>query len=114
MPYPVITMNRRHFLQSSAMLAVSAAGCSQQAVPAGDCQPLPAPIQALKNRSSEAKPITLEEREMRLERARALMAEQKVSAVLMAGGTSLNYFTGMRWGNSERMMCFVLPAKGDG
>jgi Xaa-Pro dipeptidase len=114
MPYPVITMNRRHFLQSGAMLAVSAAGCSQTSVPAGDCQPLPAPIQALKNRTSEAKPITLAERQMRLDRARELVAEHKMSAILMAGGTSLSYFTGMRWGNSERMMCFVLPAKGDG
>src|SRR5580698_6402859 len=109
MPYPVITMNRRHFLQSGAMLAVSAAGCSQTSVPAGDCQPLPAPIQALKNRTSEAKPITLAERQMRLDRARELVAEHKMSAILMAGGTSLSYFTGMRWGNSERMMCFVLP-----
>jgi Xaa-Pro dipeptidase len=107
-------MNRRHFMQSSALLAVSAAGCSQPAVPASDCKPVPAPIQALKNRTNEAKPITLAERQGRVERARALMAEHKMAAILMAGGTSLTYFTGMRWGNSERLMCFVLPAKGNG
>ena len=27
--------------------------------------------------------------------------------------TTLNYFTGVRWGNSERMMLVVIPAKGE-
>jgi len=40
------------------------------------------------------------------------MVEHKQGAILLAGGTSLNYFTGVRWSNSERLMCFVLPAKG--
>ena len=31
----------------------------------------------------------------------------------MAGGTTLNYFTGVRWGNSERMMMLVIPVKGE-
>jgi Xaa-Pro dipeptidase len=103
-------MNRRDFLRSGAILAVPGAGYAQTSAPA----PLPAPIQALKNRESEAKPITLAEREMRFERARQLMAEQKMDAIVMTGGTSLVYFTGLRWGNSERMVCFVLPAKANG
>jgi Xaa-Pro dipeptidase len=104
-------MNRRCFLQSGVILAISGVSSAQ---PSGDHQPLPAPIQALKNRNGEATPITLGERQMRFERARELMTEQKLSAILMPGGTSLNYFTGLRWGNSERMMCFVLPVKGTG
>jgi Xaa-Pro dipeptidase len=106
-------MNRRHFL-SSAVLAVPAAGFAQSSMPAGDTTPLPAPIQALKSRKSEAKPITLAEREARVERARELMTEHKVDAVVITGGNSLVYFTGLRWGISERMVCFVLPAKGNG
>jgi Xaa-Pro dipeptidase len=31
----------------------------------------------------------------------------------MTGGTSLLYFTGVHWGNSERLFAAVLPAKGD-
>jgi Xaa-Pro dipeptidase len=104
-------MNRRCFLQSGVILAISGVSSAQ---PSGDHQPLPAPIKALKNRNGEATPITLGERQMRFERARELMTEQKLSAILMPGGTSLNYFTGLRWGNSERMMCFVLPVKGTG
>jgi Xaa-Pro dipeptidase len=60
-----------------------------------------------------AKPITNDERKKRIERARALMTENKLDAVMLAGGTSLNYFTGMRWGNSERLFAVVLPVKGD-
>jgi Xaa-Pro dipeptidase len=99
-----------------AALAIPAVSYAQPSLQTGDNlpAPLPSPIQALKSRKSEAKPITLAEREMRFERARQLMTEQKVSAILMTGGTSLNYFTGLRWGNSERMVCFVLPAKGNG
>jgi Xaa-Pro dipeptidase len=107
-------MNRRYFIQSGAILAISGVSSAQRSMPPGSQGLLPAPILALKSRKSEAKPITLAEREMRFERARELMTEQKVSAILMAGGTSLNYFTGLRWGDSERMVCFVLPAKGSG
>jgi Xaa-Pro dipeptidase len=99
-------MDRRHFLQAGAMLAVTGVSSAQSSS-------LPAPILALKSRKAEAVPISLAERQQRFERARALMAAQKMSAILLTGGTSLNYFTGMRWGNSERMMCFVLPVKGD-
>jgi Xaa-Pro dipeptidase len=102
-------MNRRRFLQTGALLAVPALGHAQP-MPSGE---LPPAVQALKNRIGEAKGITLAEREKRLERACELMPQNKVDAILMAGGTSLTYFTGLRWGNSERMMCFVLPAKGE-
>jgi Xaa-Pro dipeptidase len=80
------------------------------AAPAG---PLPDSIAALASMRDRAKPITNDERKARLERARALMTENKLDAVLLAGGTSLLYFTGMRWGNSERLFAVVLPAKGE-
>jgi Xaa-Pro dipeptidase len=104
-------MNRRAFLQSGAWLTLSGVSSAQSLETAEPL--LPAPIEALKSRKAEAIPITLAERELRFERARALMIAAKMSAILLAGGTSLDYFTGMRWGNSERMTCFVLPAKGD-
>ncbi|HWC17552.1 MAG TPA: aminopeptidase P family N-terminal domain-containing protein, partial [Terriglobales bacterium] len=73
----------------------------------------PAPIAQLKSRKSEAKPITVEERQQRQERARQLMRDKNLDAVLMIGGTSLVYFTNVRWWNSERLFAAVLPAKGD-
>jgi Xaa-Pro dipeptidase len=74
--------------------------------------PLPPAIAALKNRRSEAKPITDAERAQRMERAKELMRANKIDAICLAGGANLLYFTGVRWGNSERLFMAVLPQKG--
>jgi Xaa-Pro dipeptidase len=74
---------------------------------------LPASIAQLKSRKSEAQPITAEERQQRQERARQLMRENNLDAILMIGGTSLVYFTNIHWWNSERLFAAVLPAKGN-
>jgi Xaa-Pro aminopeptidase len=52
------------------------------------------------------------ERQQRMERARQLMAENRLDAILMIGGTSLVYFTGIHWWLSERLFAIVVPAKG--
>ena len=80
------------------------------AVPAG---PLPPSIAALASMKSQATPISVDERRARFEQARRLMAEHELDAVMLAGGTSLLYFTGVRWGNSERLFTVVIPAKGE-
>jgi Xaa-Pro dipeptidase len=66
----------------------------------------------LKNRKAEAQPITLDERERRFERAQELMRQHQIDAIVLIGGTSLIYFTGIRWWNSERLFVCVLPQKG--
>jgi Xaa-Pro dipeptidase len=40
------------------------------------------------------------------------MHQNKIDAIVIATGTSLNYFTGLRWGQSERFFAWTLPAKG--
>jgi Xaa-Pro dipeptidase len=67
----------------------------------------------LKSRKAEAKPITPAERKVRIARAQQLMAEHKINSICLAGGTSLEYFSGVRWGNSERMFIMVIPARGE-
>src|SRR5262249_23331949 len=74
---------------------------------------LPEPIAKLKSRRAEAQPITVAEREQRLERARELMAANKLDAIMVMGGTSLVYFTNIRWWMSERTFALILPAKGN-
>ena len=59
-----------------------------------------------------AAPITDDERRARIEKARRLMAENGIDAMLLEGGTSMYYFTGVRWGNSERTFAVVIPAQG--
>src|SRR5512137_2076854 len=57
-------------------------------------------------------PIPVEERQRRVEKARRRMAENHIEAMILEPGSSLFYFTGIRWGRSERMMVAILPVKG--
>lgn len=58
-------------------------------------------------------PITAEERAGRIAKAQRLMAEQKINAMFLEGGSSMFYFTGVRWGLSERPFVCVIPQKGE-
>lgn len=60
-----------------------------------------------------AAPITAAERAARLAKAQALMRERGMRAVLIEPGASLLYFTGVKWGRSERLTAAVLPDRGD-
>ncbi len=99
---------RRFVLTTSAATAL--AGTRRTAAAAEPA--LPSAIAALPNRRAEAQPIPLAERESRLDRARVLMRASRIDAIALAGGTSLDYFTGIRWGDSERLFTFVLPRNG--
>ena len=57
-------------------------------------------------------PISVAERKERIEKAQELMAKQRIDAIFLEGNTSCFYFTGMRWGQSERTFGVVIPAKG--
>jgi Xaa-Pro dipeptidase len=57
-------------------------------------------------------PISVDERKQRIARAQELMEQQKIDAIFLEGTTSCFYFTGMRWGQSERTFGVVIPAKG--
>jgi Xaa-Pro dipeptidase len=102
---------RRGFLQTAGVAAAATLAHPSLAA-AADPKSLPPAIAALKSRKDEAKPITPAERAERLERARRLMADNKLDAILMSGGTSLKYFAGISWWLSERMFAMVIPAKG--
>jgi Xaa-Pro dipeptidase len=72
--------------------------------------------QAKKDRLSSltgnAKPITAEEHGARLAKLQSLMQQQKVGALLVEAGSSLQYFTGIRWWRSERTTAALIPASG--
>jgi Xaa-Pro dipeptidase len=74
---------------------------------------LPPSVAALKSMKDQAKPITTEERQARIEQARRLMTERQIDALMLMGGTSLVYFSGIRWGGGERLFALILPAKGE-
>jgi len=107
--------SRRSFLQSAGIAATVALTQTANAVTTqGEAtgKSLPEPIAKLKSRKAEAQPITAAERQQRLDRARQLMAANKLDAILLMGGTSLVYFTSIRWFMSERTFAMIVPIKG--
>jgi Xaa-Pro dipeptidase len=76
-----------------------------------DDSSLPPSLAGLKSRKNEGTPITQQERHERQERARKLMSENALDAIVLMAGTSLQYFAGIRWWGGERMFALVLPAK---
>ena len=73
---------------------------------------LPPSVARLQSRKNDAVPITREERHERQEHARTLMRENAIDGIVLMEGTSLRYFTGIRWWGGERLFALVLPAKG--
>lgn len=62
---------------------------------------------------TEADPITARERTARRTQARALMREQGIDAIVLEPGSSMIYFTGVKWWLSERLTAAVIPAEGE-
>ncbi len=106
-----MSMNRRQFLKNSALtagaLSVTGSGCTEQRAK------IPSPFAHLKSVAEGAAPITVEERQGRIEKARQLMRENDLDAIYLEAGSSLVYFTGVSWWRSERLLGAVLPQKGD-
>jgi Xaa-Pro dipeptidase len=69
----------------------------------------------LKPLGKRVRPIAADEFHWRLLHAQKLMTElePKYDALFVAPGTALYYFTGIRWGVSERLLALVLPRTGD-
>ena len=110
--------SRRDFLatSSASLAALTLTGCAKAGADGAGgtsaASELPPAIAALTPMTDGVVPISVDERRARLEKARRLMVENKHDALMLAGGTSMEYFTGMRWGNSERLLAVVIPAKG--
>ena len=97
-------MKRRAFLARSAALA-GAAALAQRTHLLGATPTL------ADQTGPDVVPISDAERLARIEKAQRLMVEQGIDAMLLEGGTSMYYYTGVRWGNSERPFGVVIPAR---
>src|SRR5437867_1014419 len=111
-PYAMAPAGSAPPAASSQVCAVGPLALLAQREPAADT-PLPPSIAALTSMRDQAKPITNDERRARIEKARRLMAEQKIGALVLTPGTSLLYFTNIRWSGGERLFACVVPAKGE-
>ncbi len=111
-------LTRRGLLQSGAA-SVAVAAAAQVTRPftsaASDQAALPPAFDKLKPLGDRVRPISVEEFQGRIAHAQQLMAEAKrqFAAVYVTPGTSLSYYTGIRWGLSERIVALLIPRTGD-
>ena len=105
-------ISRRRFVQAGALATLGASSLAH-AESEPSCAPPPPSITALKSMKNQATPITSEERSARQEKAQRLLRDQRTDALLLMEGTSLEYFTGIRWWGGERLFALVLPVQGD-
>jgi Xaa-Pro dipeptidase len=108
--------DRREFLRASAI----AAGLTAFAPTAFAAPDFAMPAFAMPDEAGQrvsmldgVTPISDAERRARIAKAQRLMVESKIDAVFLESGSSMFYFTGVRWGNSERMFALVIPARGE-
>jgi Xaa-Pro dipeptidase len=111
-------MDRRSFMRRSAVAAGAAAIGDSLAFPtiayaeiAEAAKPLPSSVQ--RPLSPPVIPISDTERLARIEKARRLMADNGIAAMFLEPGSSMYYYTGVRWSLSERPFGVVIPAKGE-
>lgn len=64
----------------------------------------------MRPRHSPAAPITGDEYQQRIERARALMRSRGVDALLVTAGPSLRYFSGVPWAATERLVGLLVTS----
>lgn len=70
-------------------------------------------LDALQDMTTGLVPIKQDEYCARISKAQAYMQAHEIAAIYLNAGTNLNYFTGMKWYASERMVGAILPAKGE-
>src|SRR5438445_9919100 len=111
----ILQASRREFLKGTAAASVLGVTPLAGSCPEDGTGALPEAFSGLKPLGSRVHPITAEEYRARLQHAHKLMTElaSKYDALFVAPGTSLYYFTGIRWGMSDRMLALVLPRTGN-
>lgn len=101
------TVSRRSFLGYTAAggaLALGAEGAASAA---------PAAVPGLSSLTGSAQAISADEHHARLAKVQGLMQRHRTAALLVEAGSSLEYFTGIRWHRSERTTAALIPASGE-
>src|SRR5688572_18179959 len=111
--------DRRDFLRLSAgvagatLLGRSFAYADTETLEPAQQSNQPEAIRRLSRMTANVVPIKLDERKARIEKAQRLMREKRIDAIYIEPGSTMFYYTGMRWGTSERMFALVIPARGE-
>jgi Xaa-Pro dipeptidase len=103
-------LNRRKFIRQTSL--ATGAGVMTSFNSFATRAICPESITGLKPITDHVVPISLMEREGRIEKAQRLMVDSKIEALILDAGTTMKYFTGISWYPSERPTLVVIPAKG--
>jgi Xaa-Pro dipeptidase len=107
-------MRRRDFLTGTVVATAAAStGLVLASRPAQAAPAAPTGLAGLAPMTAGAKPISVDERLARIAKLQRLMVDQKIGALILESGSSLDYFTGVQWPRSERTTAAVIPARGD-
>lgn len=106
-------MRRRDFLTGAVAVTAASTALMLTGRSAQAASSAPTALAGLTSLTTGAKPITVEERRARIAKLQRLMVEQKIGALILESGSSLDYFTGIQWHRSERTTAAVIPARGD-
>jgi Xaa-Pro dipeptidase len=108
-------ISRRTFVGTAAAMTIASTGRADQrrGGEGGTGAQAPDSIRALKPFPGHAVPISDDERRTRIEKARRLMTENGLGAIVLEPGTSMSYYVNVRWGLSERPFLLVIPATGE-
>jgi Xaa-Pro dipeptidase len=108
---------RRGFLGLVGGAQLALAGCARAVAPSGSQEArtgaAPRRFAALDGFCARAAPIGAAERESRQERARKLLRDGGLDALVAEAGPSMQYFAGEAWQRSERPLLLVLPVRGE-
>lgn len=69
-------------------------------------------LAALSDMTRGVQPIARDEYLQRIAGAQAAMREQSIAAMWVHAGSNMTYFSGTKWGPSERMVGAIIPATG--
>jgi Xaa-Pro dipeptidase len=97
-------LSRRVFLRAAAGAPLIAGAANW---------PSAASAAELKSMTADMKPISVDERRARIAKVQILMGQRHVAALLIEPGSTLEYFTGIRWRRSERITLAIIPAHGE-
>lgn len=108
------TESRRKFLKSSAVLTLLGSGMAGfGALATTEPGRTSSGLEGLKPMTGSAVYITGAERKKRRDKLRSLMRERGHKVALIEPGSTLEYFTGVKWWISERLTAAMIPADGE-
>ena len=101
-------MDKRTFLRLASISAASAALPTSVLAASSSSGNSPLPSVAM-----DVAPISVDERKARIKKAQSLMAQYDMTAIVLEPGAAMDYFTGIQWWRSERLVSVVIPREGE-